>query len=75
MLCYCKPYGPASRESISRRLKRVLKAAGVNTDVLKAYSTHSAAKPVDVPIGDIKVKAGWRLDSIFAIFYDRSVQA
>ena len=42
---------------------------------LKAYSTHSAAKPVDVPIGDIMVRAGWRLDSTFAIFYDRPVQA
>ena len=77
LLCYCKPYGPASRESISRWPKQVLKAAGVNTDVFKAYSTRSgaasAAKAADVPIGDITATAGWRSDSTFARFYDRPV--
>ena len=77
LLCYCKPYGPASRESISRWPKQVLKAAGVNTDVFKAYSTRSgaasAAKAADVPIGDITATAGWRSDSTFARFHDRPV--
>ena len=79
LLCYCKPHGPASRESISRWLKQVLRAAGVNTDVFKAYSTHSAAtsaaKAADVPIGDIMATAGWRSESTLARFYDRPLQA
>ena len=79
LLCYCKPHGPASRESISRWLKQVLRAAGVNTDAFKAYSTHSAAtsaaKAADVPIGDIMATAGWRSESTLARFCDRPLQA
>ena len=79
LLYYFKPYGPASRESISRWLKQVLKAAGVNTDVFKAYSTRSAAtsaaKAADVPIGDIMAAACWGSDRTFARFYVRPVQA
>ena len=79
-LCYCKPYGRASRKSISRWQKQVLKAAGVKTDVFKAYSTPSAAtsaaKAADAPIGDIMAAAGWKIvHSTFDRFYDRPVQA
>ena len=60
-----------------RWLRQVLKAAGLNTDLYKAYSTRSAAtsttKAADVPSGDIMAAAGCRSDSIFANLYDRSV--
>lgn len=43
LLCYNKPPGPASRDTICRWRKQTLAASGVNTTVFKAHSCHSAA--------------------------------
>lgn len=75
-----KPYIRASRATISRWIKQILQAAGINTSVFSAYSTrHSAVSAAwrngaswDV----IRKTAGWTADSlVFARFYNRPLQA
>ena len=43
LLCHTKPYGAASKDTISRWIKTVIMKAGVDTSVFKPHSTRSAA--------------------------------
>ncbi|PFX20430.1 hypothetical protein AWC38_SpisGene15119 [Stylophora pistillata] len=78
LLCYNKPHGPASRDTISRWIKQTLATFGVDTTVFKAHSwrnaTTSAAKLAEVPMEDILAVAGWRSDSVFVKFYNKPVK-
>ena len=53
LLFHVKPHGPASKDTISRWLKQVTTAAGIDTSIFKPHSTRSAAtsaaKVADVP--------------------------
>ena len=74
-LCHVKPNGPASKDTISRWLKQVMTAAGIDTSIFKPHSTRSAAtsaaKVADVPLDEIMATAGWRSSSVFAVFYNK----
>ena len=75
LLCHVKPNGPASKDTISRWLKQVMTAAGIDTSIFKPHSTRSAAtsaaKVADVPLDEIMATAGWRSSSVFAVFYNK----
>lgn len=78
LICHTKPHGPASRDTLSRWIKQPMKAAGLNTNAFKPYSTRgvatSAANASLVPLQVIMNSAEWRSDSTFAKFYDQPVQ-
>lgn len=78
-LTFRKPYHKASTQSISRWVKDVLKASGIDTTKFKAHSTRhastSAAYRSGVNIDTIKDLAGWSKKSqMFAKFYNRPLQ-
>ena len=77
LLCYSKPFGPASKDTIRRWLKEVMTQSGIDTTLFKAHSTRSAstskAMSNSVPINDILQTAGWRRSSTFATFYNKPV--
>jgi len=70
-----KPYKKVSKDTLSRWLKLVLNAAGIDTEKYKAHSTRSAAtsaaKAIQVPIMDILQTAGWSSEPTFRKFYDK----
>lgn len=43
LLIYVKPYGPVSRDTVSRWVKYVLQSSGIDVSVFKPYSTRSAS--------------------------------
>lgn len=71
-----KPFHNASPSTISRWIKDVMGASGVNTDVFSAHSTRhastSAAHRQGLSIDLIKKCAGWSGNSlVFAKYYNR----
>ena len=42
-LCYRKPYGPATNDTLARWMRMVLHSSGVNLDTFTAHSCRSAA--------------------------------
>ena len=78
-ISYVKPYGPVSKDSISRWLKSVMILAGVDCSVYKPQSIRSAAvskaKSIMVPIDDILKTAGWSSERTFAKFYDKKIDS
>ena len=77
LICYTKPCGPASKDTIRRWIKEVMLQAGIDTTVFKPHSTRSASTSAavsnNVPINDILMTAGWRSSSTFAKFYNKPV--
>ena len=67
--------GPASKDTMSRWLKQVMSAAGLDTSIFTPHSTRSAAtsaaKVADVPLDEIMATACWRSSSVFAVFYNK----
>ena len=76
-ISFCKPFGPVSKDTISRWLKSVLEEAGIDTAIFKAHSTRAAscsrAKKDCVPIDDILKTAGWSNKRTFEKFYDKVI--
>lgn len=77
-ISFKRPYKVVSTQTLSRWVKKVLNASGVNTDVFSAHSTRhastSAAKRKGVNLDLIRKTAGWSKNSAtFAKFYDRPV--
>lgn len=75
-LTFRRPYRCATSQSISRWIKDVLAASGVDVTVFSAHSARhaatSAASAAGVSIDTIRKRAGWTSDSnIFARFYNR----
>lgn len=72
-----KPHNKVSKATISRWIKTVMKAAGINTDIFKPHSTRAAstskAQSCDVPINSILKAASWKRDSVFHRFYNRNI--
>ena len=72
-----KPHNKVTKATISRWIKTVMKAAGINTDIFKPHSTRSAstskAQICDVPINSILKAASWKRDSVFHRFYNRNI--
>lgn len=72
-----QPHGRVSVPTISRWLRQVLGAAGVDTDILKSHSTRAAATlaaiNMEVPMGHILATAGWSTEKMFQIFYNKPI--
>lgn len=72
-----KPYRVATRDTLARWVKDILKFCGVDTDVFGAGSVRAAAtskaQQCGVSLSDIMGAAGWTQASTFARFYDKPV--
>ena len=72
-----KPFRPASRDTVSRWVKKLLKATGVDTAEFGAGSTRAAssskASRLGVPLEEIMSAAGWSQASTFTKFYKKEV--
>ena len=79
LLCHTKPHGPASKDTISRWIKQVMFDAGIDTSIFKRHSTRSAAtsaaKLASVPLDEIMATAGWRSNSVFAVYYHKPISS
>lgn len=76
LLTYKRPYRAPNSQTISRWIKAVLSASGVDVSVFTGHSTRhastSAASAAGVSIDVIRKTAGWTSTSkTFARFYDR----
>lgn len=78
LLCYKKPYGPASKGTLCRWLKTVMHCAGIDVTQFAAHSfrsaSTSAAHKLDVPLDTILQTAGWSNAETFRKFYNRPVK-
>ena len=74
---YLKPFHPVSRSTISRWVKEVMKAAGINVAKFKPHGTRSAstskASLCPLPLDQIMSAAGWTLATTFARFYNKPI--
>ena len=72
-----KPHHRASKQPISRWLRKVLEEAGIDVEIFKAHSTRPAsvskAKSNFVPVDDIIKVAGWTNNKCFKKFYDKTI--
>lgn len=76
LLTYKRPHRAASSQTISRWIKQVLSASGVDVSVYSAHSTRhaatSAAAAAGVSVDVIRKTAGWTdRSNTFARFYNR----
>lgn len=73
LLCYNQPHKKASKQTVARWIKVVLKNSGIDTEQFKAHSTRSAAtsmaKKNNFPLTDILKQAGWKTETTFIKFY------
>ncbi|KAJ8034661.1 hypothetical protein HOLleu_21590 [Holothuria leucospilota] len=76
-ISYLKPHKAVTKETISRWIKLVLGASGLNTDIFQAHSTRaasaSAAFDRNLPIDLILQTAGWSNERTFALFYNKEI--
>ena len=72
-----KPYKPVSRDTVSRWVKSLLQAAGIDTTEFGAGSTRSAASSKasseGVPLDQILEAAGWSQETTFTRWYNKSI--
>lgn len=75
-LCYVKPHGAASKDTISRWLKDVLKDSGINNYAAHSFrgATSSAMYKYGIPLDDILSAAGWSNASTFQKFYNKPME-
>jgi len=76
ILCYQKPYGAASKDTITRWLKKLLCEAGIENFGAHSFRSASASAMLKsgCPLDDILASAGWAKASTFERFYNRQVQ-
>ena len=72
-----KPYGPASKPTVTRWVKDVLKASGISEEFFTAYSVRSASTSKVFKKGmaweSIRKAIGWRRESTFSKHYNKTV--
>ena len=72
-LSYRKPFKPVSKDTLSRWIKEILKAAGINTEKYSPHSTRAASTSKcgskGLQIDEILKTAGWSNAGTFARFY------
>ena len=77
LLSYVKPFHPVSKDTISRWIKQVLEAAGIDTNKYSAHSSRAAStsscKAKGLNLAEIMKSAGWSNSTTFARFYDKPV--
>ena len=73
-----KPYRKASKDTLSRLVKGMLKRASVEMKIFSSHSTRSAstiiAKSVHLPIDLILKAGGWRSMKSYAKHYDKPIE-
>ena len=78
-ISFIRPHKKVSKESISRWIKNVMQAAGIDKSIFKPHSTRSAstskAKSCQVPLNSILKVASWSTDCVFNKFYNKPVQS
>lgn len=74
-ITFKKPHAKASKDSVSRWIKTVMKEAGLNTQLYRPHSVRSASSSAasrgGAPIQDILDTAGWASSSVFGKFYKK----
>lgn len=74
-ISYVKPHGPVSKDTISRWIKSVMTAAGIDMCIFNPHSTRSASTSAasrnNVPLKTILQTAGWSRESTFAKYYKK----
>ena len=70
-ISFIRPHKKVSKESISRWIKNVMQAAGIDTSIFKTHSTKSC----QVPLNSILKVASWSTDCVFNKFYNKPVQS
>ena len=72
-LCYVKPHGPASKDTLARWLKTMLQDAGIEDYTAHSFRSvaSSAMAKAGVSLEDIIKKAGWTNARTFYKFYYR----
>ena len=77
LISHKKPHHKVTVQTISRWLRVVLDAAGVDTNIFKSHSTRaastSAARMMEVPMDHILATAGWSNEKTFQRFYNKPV--
>lgn len=78
LISFIKPHKRVSRETISRWIRSVMTAAGIDVTLFKPHSTRAAAtskaKVACIPIQDILNTAGWSSSRSFDKFYNKPIQ-
>ena len=77
LISFSKPHKPVTRDTISRWLKNVLDAAGIDTSVFTAYSIRSAstsaAKAKGASMDQVLSAGGWSTASTFGKYYNKPI--
>ena len=77
LLSYVKPYGPVTRDTITRWVKFVSQSSGIDVNIFTSHSTRSAstskAKLRDVPLTHNLHMAEWKSESNFGNIYDKKI--
>ena len=77
LLSFVRPFKPVSKDTLSRWVKSVLEAAGIDTKTFHPHSVRSAstsaAKKSGLPLADIMKAAGWSNVKTYATYYHKSV--
>lgn len=73
LLCYAKPHGEASKESVARWMKAVLRNAKIMDFTAHSFRSASSSAMLDsgVPIDHVLKSAGWSNANTFYKFYYR----
>ena len=73
-----KPYRKASKDTLSRLVKRMRKRANIEMKIFSSHSTRSAStimtKSVHLPIDLILKTGGWRSMKSYAKLYDKPIE-
>ena len=79
LLSYIKPFKPISKDTLSRWIKNVLKAAGIDTDKYSPHSTRAAStskcRSKGLQMDEIMKTAGWTNSGTFARFYEKPLES
>ena len=77
IITFGKPYHPASKDTIARWIKDLMRISGVDTDIFKPHSCRSASTSKEhitgVSIDNILKCGQWSSDSTFYKFYCRNI--
>ena len=78
LLSFIKPFGPISRDTLSRWTLTILKEAGIDIARFAAHSTRGAvasnARAMGVPVATILKNAGWKTSIAFARHYNKRIE-
>ncbi|MCG8430595.1 MAG: tyrosine-type recombinase/integrase, partial [Candidatus Omnitrophica bacterium] len=78
-ISFMKPHRPVGADTISRWIKLIMSAAGIDVTSFKAHSTRaastSAGHSIGVPVDKILESGGWQNTRTFGKFYNKPIVA